>query len=193
MPALPACHISANLRARARSRARRIHSSMCEARATARAPQHRCIRDMCSPFLLPSLRTSSCGCSLVAGCVAADLRLEQTADCVQALVSGVMLEFGGHVAELWWKRTRRSLARTPMCGGSAAVACRRDRATGHTRPIGDGSCPSASPNRPSGDPARQRVAPAISLVSVRACVGVEQGERRIAVSACMSDAAGCTL
>jgi hypothetical protein len=106
---------------------------MCEARATARAPQHRCIRDMCSPFLLPSLRTSSCGCSLVAGCVAADLRLEQTADCVQALVSGVMLEFGGHVAELWWKRTRRSLARTPMCGGSAAVACRRDRATGHTR------------------------------------------------------------
>ena len=133
VPALPACHISANLRALARSRAHRIHSSMCEARATARAPQHRCIRDMCSPFLLPSLRTSSCGCSLVAGCVAADLRLEQTADCVQALVSGVMLEFGGHVAELWWKRTRRSLARTPMCGGSAAVACRRDRATGHTR------------------------------------------------------------
>ena len=133
VPALPACHISANLRARARSHARRIRPSMCEARATARAPRYRCIRDLCSPCLLPSLRTSSCGCSLVAGCVAADLRLEQTADCVQALVSGVMLEFGGHVAELWWKRTRRSLARTPMCGGSACVACRRDRGTGRAR------------------------------------------------------------
>ena len=41
----------------------------------------------------------------MAGCVAADLRLEQTADCVQTLISGVVLELGGHVAEMWWKRT----------------------------------------------------------------------------------------
>lgn len=133
VPALPACHTSANFRARARSRARRIRPSMCEARATARAPRYRCIRDLCSPCLLPSLRTSSCGCSLEAGCVAADLWLEQTADCVQTLISGVVLELGGHVAEMWWKRKRRSLARMPMCGGSACTACRRDRATDRAR------------------------------------------------------------
>ena len=65
VPALPACHISATFCARARSRARRIRPSMCVARATARTPRSRCIRDLCSPCLLPCLRTSSrvcCSC-----------------------------------------------------------------------------------------------------------------------------------
>jgi hypothetical protein len=178
VPALPACHTYANFRARARSRARRIRPSMCEARATARAPRYRCIRDLCSPCLLPSLRTSSCGCSLEAGCVAADLWLEQTADCVQTLISGVVLELGGHVAEMWWKRKRRSLARMCPCVAAAralhagAIARRVVRAV---------LCPSSHPNRPRGAPVGQRVAHDAWLVSVRACVGVE-GERRVATS-----------
>ena len=133
VPALPACHISANLRARARSRAHRIRSSTREARATARAARTRCVRDLC-PFLhLSHLRTANSGAALVAGGVAADLWLQHTADCMQAQIIEMVLELVAFVAELRWARMRRSLARTPMCGGSACVACRRDRGTGRAR------------------------------------------------------------
>jgi hypothetical protein len=113
VPALPACHISATFCARARSHARRIRPSMCEARATARAPRYRCIRDPCSHCLLPCLRTTHACAARVAGCVAPDLRLEETANCMQAQAGGMVLELIGHVAEPRPKRKRRSLARMP--------------------------------------------------------------------------------
>ena len=190
VPALPACHISATFCARARSHARRIRPSMCEARATARAPRYRCIRDPCSHCLLPCLRTSSrvcCSCGRMR-------RARSSTRGDRQLHAGAGRRDGARA-----HRPRRRAA----AEAQAALACTHAPCVAAARASHAGAiagrvvravlCPSAQPSRPSGDPVRQRVAPAFCLGSVRAYVGVEQGERRIAMSACMSDAAGCTL
>ena len=175
VPALPACHISATFCARARSHARRIRPSMCEARATARAPRYRCIRDPCSHCLLPCLRTTHACAARVAGCVAPDLRLEETADCMQAQTGGMVLELIGHVAEPQLKRKQRSFARRVMCGGSACAAWRRDCAPRVARAI---CCPRATHGGPLPRPTPIGGGSAFCLARLHASGGVE-GERRV--------------